>query len=200
LRTYEDSAWRKFYVFDVIVEDAGYIPYPQYQLMLEKYSIDYIPPICRVENPTMERLVIQLEKNTYLIKDGHGAGEGIVIKNYEYTNKYGRQTWAKLVRNEYKANHNKSQITDVKDRKQIELAIVEKYITAELVEKEFAKIKNDFGWSSKMIPMLLGKMFHCLVSEECWNFVKEHKNPVIDFKKMNQFVIMRVKQVKPEIF
>jgi hypothetical protein len=200
LRTYENSAWNKFYVFDVIVKDSGYLPYHTYQPILDKFGIDYIPPICRIENPTVERLIIQLEKNTFLIKDGYGPGEGIVIKNYEYKNKYGRQVWAKIVRNEYKAKHNKAQITDVVDKKQIELLIVEKYVTPDFIDKEFNKIKNDSGWSSKMIPRLFSTVYHCLITEECWNFVKEYKNPVIDFGRLYQFLIVKVKQVKPELF
>ena len=99
LKTYEESAWRKFYVFDVYLD--YYLPYEEYKVYLEEFDIEYIPPICRVKNPTTERLMKQLEKNGYLIQDGHGVGEGIVIKNYEWRNKFGHQVWAKIVKNEF---------------------------------------------------------------------------------------------------
>lgn len=112
LKTYSDNAWRKFYVFDVTYRDDNgetrYIPYEEYQKQLELYNIDYIPPICKIENPTYERMIELLDKNTYLIKDGAGTGEGIVIKNYDYRNKFGRQTWAKIVRNDFKTEHHKN--------------------------------------------------------------------------------------------
>ena len=76
LRTYTDSAWRKFYVFDVM-DGERHLHYDEYQPLLEKFSIEYIPPICKIENPTYERLVNQLDKNGYLIEDGKGTGEGI---------------------------------------------------------------------------------------------------------------------------
>jgi len=42
-----------------------------------------------------------------------------------------------------------------------------------VVEKE--------GWQSRYIPELLGRIFYTLIQEECWNFVKQFKNPKIDF-------------------
>jgi hypothetical protein len=203
LKTYYDSAWREFYVFDVVQEDGEnyrYIPYEDYKLMLEPYNISFIPPICKITNPTYERLVELLMKNTYLIKDGQGVGEGIVIKNYNYKNKYGRVTWAKIVRNEFKANHCSNKTTEVKEKKIVEEAICSKYITLSLVDKEIEKIRNEAGWSSRQIPRLLNTIFYCLVTEECWNFVKEHKNPVIDFGRLQYFAFDAVKKIKPEIF
>lgn len=199
LRTYEESAWRNFYVFDVMDGDE-YIPYDEYSKLLEKYGIEYIPPICKVENPTYERLIAQLEKNDYLIEDGKGTGEGIVIKNYDYRNKFGRIVWAKIVTNEFKAKHRKKDVTEVKEAKIIEQEIVEKFITKSLVEKEFAKINAEAGWSSKFIPRLLSTVFYCLVKEESWNFIKEFKNPTIDFKRLQYFTNSKVKELIPHLF
>ena len=203
LKTYADNAWRKFYVFDVTVEDNdgfSHIPYEDYSTMVSEFGIEVIPPICVIKNPSYERLVELLEKNVYLIKDGEGSGEGIVIKNYAYKNKYGRQTWAKIVTNEFKAKHWGNQPTEVKERKLVEQDIVDKYLTLSLVEKEYAKIENDGGWSSKMIPRLLNTVYYCLVSEESWNFVKEFKNPTIDYKRLMFMCNARIKELKPELF
>ena len=198
LRTYDDKAWGKFYVFDVMDYDA-YLPYEDYSLLLDAHDIEYIPPIAIIKNPTYEKLIGFLDRNTYLIKDGQGVGEGIVIKNYDYRNKYGRQTWAKIVSNEFKASHAKVQPTEVQERRLVEEDIVNKYVTLSLVEKEYAKIAID-GWESKMIPRLLGTVYYCLVKEECWNFVKEFKNPSIDFKRLMYFTNNRVKQLLPNLF
>jgi hypothetical protein len=201
LKTYEDTAWRKFYVFDVMNSSGIYLPYEIYKPMLEEFQIEYIPPICKVENPTYERLINQLEKNGYLIQDGKGTGEGIVIKRYDYVNKFGRTTWAKIVKNEFKTSHAKiGDVTELKENKIIEQDIVNKYVTLTLIDKEFAKIENDCGWTSKMIPRLLNTVFYCLITEECWNFVKEFKNPTIDFKRLAYFSTVKIKELKPNIF
>ena len=201
IRTYTEEAWHKFYVFDVVREDEGYLSYEEYQPLMEEFGIDYIPPICKVENPTIERIQNQLEKNDFLIEDGKGVGEGIVIKNYDYRNKYGRQTWAKIVANEFKAAHSKREVTVIKERTQVEAAIVDKYVTLSLIEKEYAKIvtEND-EWSAKFIPRLLNVVYYCLAKEESWNYVKEFKNPTVDYKRLAFFTTNKIKELFSQIF
>lgn len=199
LRTYQKTAWNNFYVFDVI-DGENYIPYEDYKVILDEFAIEYIPPICKVANPTYERLIDQLEKNGYLIEDGQGTGEGIVIKNYEYKNKFGRIVWAKIVKNEFKAKHQKTDVCELREAKLVEQEIVDKFVTLALIEKEKAKIENGNGWTSKYIPQLLGVVFYCLVKEDCWNFVKEFKNPTIDYKRLSFMTTQKVKELMPEIF
>ncbi len=197
LKTYKDDAWRKFYVFDVMNGD-DYLSYDEYKPILEKFNIEYIPLLAKIENPTHEELVELLDKNTYLIEEGKGVGEGIVIKNYAYKNKFGRTTWAKIVKSDFR-NIKKPNLKHGNDRI-IEKEIVEKYINETLVQKEYAKIANETGWSSKMIPRLLNTVYYCLIKEESWDFVKEYKNPVIDFKKLNFYSNERVKEIIPKLF
>lgn len=199
LKTYQESAWRNFYVFDVM-DVNEYLTYDQYSKLLNKYGIDYISPICKIENPTYERLINQLEKNDYLIEDGKGTGEGIVIKNYDYINRFGRVVWAKIVKNEFKAKHRKGKVTELKENKIIEQEIAEKFVTKSLVEKEFAKIESESGWSSKLIPRLLNTVFYCLIKEDSWNFIKEHKNPTIDYKRLMHFSNNKVKELMAHLF
>ena len=200
LKTYNEKAWRKFYVFDVM-EGENYLPYEEYAAILEPFGIEFIPPLCKVENPTYERLISQLENNGYLIEDGKGIGEGIVIKNYDYKNKYGRVTWAKIVTNEFKAKHAKCQVTEIKETKVIEQEICEKFVTKSLIEKEFSKIETECGdWSSKYIPRLINTVYYCLVTEECWNFVKEFKFPNVDFKRLQFFCTQQIKAQMPVLF
>lgn len=200
LKTYNQSAWRKFYVFDVM-DGERYLPYEQYKELLDKYNIEYIPPICKIKNPTYERLIAQLEKNGYLIEDGKGTGEGIVIKNYDYENKFRRTTWAKIVKNEFKAEHQRvSDVTEIKENKIIEEEIVNKFVTLSLVEKEHAKIDNETGWTSRQIPQLLNTVYYCLVSEETWNFIKVFNKPTVDFKRLFYFTTNKIKELMPHLF
>lgn len=199
LKTYKETAWRNFYVFDVM-NGEEYLPYEEYKIILERFEIEYIPPICKINNPTYECLVAQLEKNGYLIEDGKGIGEGIVIKNYDFKNKFGRTVWAKIVTNEFKAKHAKCDVTEVKECKIIEEEIVDKFVTSPLVEKEYSKINLEQGWSSKHIPQLLNVVFFCLIKEESWNIVKEFKRPTIDYKRLFMFTVNRIKVLMPQLF
>ncbi len=206
LKTYRDDAWQKFYIFDVCIdkEDGSleYIPYDIYQPMLEEFRLDYIPPICIVKNGSYEYFVKALEKNNFLIKDGAGAGEGIVIKNYSFYNKFGRQTWAKIVTSEFKEKHIKTMGCPVLEaQKMIEEKIVEDFCTSAFIEKEYAKIVTEKeGWQSKYIPELLGRVFSELIKEEIWNIVKKYKYPKVNFKTLNALVIQKIKEVKKELF
>ena len=51
-----------------------------------------------------------------------------------------------------------------------------------------------------MIPQLLNTVFYTLVKEESWNFIKENKNPTIDYKYLMRLAYAKVKEFKPELF
>lgn len=201
LKTYEDGAWRKFYVFDIRDENEAYVPYDEYKLILDGIGMEYIPPIYSTTDPTDEQLYGMLEHNTFLVQDGLGKGEGIVIKNYDFVNRFGHTVWAKIVSAEFKAKHVKEMgPPEMKGALTVERDIVDKYVTKPLAEKVFAKIKAGDGWSSRMIPRLLQTVFYDLVREDCWNFVKAHKNPTIDFRKLQALTYAKVKTYLPEVF
>ncbi|MDV3882915.1 hypothetical protein CMU04_06240 [Elizabethkingia anophelis] len=204
LKTYRDDAWKKLYVFDVIVEENGeikYLHYNQYKQILEEYNIDYIPAFYKIKNPEYNKLLEILDHNNYLIQDGQGKGEGIVIKNYDYVNKFGRTIWAKMVTSEFKEKNIKTfGATELQQSKLIEEEIVDKFITKALCEKEYSKIENEDGWSNKMIPKLLNVIYYNLIKEECWNFVKDFKNPTVNFKTLQHFSFSKTKEHLKNIF
>lgn len=202
LKTYRDDAWRKFYVFDVEDAYGTYLSYSEYQPLLDEFDIDYIPPLCVIRNATYDNLLVELQNNFFLIQEGNGCGEGIVIKNYGFANKFGRTVWAKIVTNEFKEKHVKVMGPTVKNMKEMpENVIAYQYITKHLVDKVYSKIVNEMqGWNSRYIPRLLSTVFYDLVNEEIWNAVKKMKNPTINFKTLNSLTIMRVKELKPELF
>jgi len=207
LKTYVPDAWRKFYVFDVMkYPDAAalcYVPCDDYQSWMDQYGIEYIPCMATVENGTEEVFINMLDKNTYLVQDGSGAGEGVVLKRYDFVNRYGRTTWAKLVTNSFKFGHFKAMgAPALKDGAVIEEVIVNQYVTRGTVEKEFAKICYEKGaWDSKLIPMLLGCVYHTLVTEELWHALKKFKaHQVIDFRVLQRLCIAKVKEMRSDLF
>lgn len=202
LKTYRQDSYRNFYVFDVYDEISGRnVDYNEYQPLLEQFEIDYIPYIAKITNGSYEQFINQLQHNTYLIEDGKGIGEGIVIKNYDFVNKYGRQIWAKIVTSEFKEKHNKEMGGhEVKGKKLVEEEIANEFVTAALCEKVLAKIENDGGFTSRQIPRLLNTVYYDVVNEDTWNFVKKHKNPAINFKTLQHFVFQKTKENLPQIF
>lgn len=205
LKTYRENAWRRFYIFDVCIDtengELEYLPYSKYQPILEKFNLDYIPPITIIKNGTYEQFIEQLNKNVFLIEDGKGVGEGVVLKNYEFKNKYGRCTWAKIVTSEFKEKHSKEMGVPNIENKPIEQKIIDNFCTEALIEKTYSKIvTEEDGWKSRYIPRLFSTVYHDIIVEEMWNVIKKYKDPIINFRTLKSMIIMKVKQIKPELF
>lgn len=202
LKTYRDDAWRRFYVFDVVVGDR-HMPYEEYKEICDRVEYDdYLSPLRVIKNPTEEQLYRTLEENRVLIGDGSGVGEGVVIKNYEFVNRFGRQVWAKIVTTEFKEKHVKAMGHPItQGQKHIEEEIVSEYVNSSLVDKVHANIQQDSGgWSSKYIARLLQTVYYDLVREHSWDYVKQHKNPKLDYKTLMRFCNQRTKQLRPDLF
>lgn len=204
VRSYKIDAWRKFYVFDVCIDDKEtgklkYLPYEFYKPFLEEFGIDYIPPIDIVYNGEYEDFTKLLDKNNFLIQEGRGTGEGIVIKNYEFKNYEGKSIWAKIVSSEFKNSKKMKKFLDENGVRMIEHDIVNRFVTIAFVEKEYAKIAED-GWNSRKIPILLNTVYHELITEEMWNILKKFHYPVIDFRTLRMCCDQQVKLAMPQLF
>lgn len=194
LRTYIPEAWRKLYIFDVM-EDGKYLTCDEYFEDLKDCGIDFIPVLALTKDSTLEQLISFVEHNTFLMQTGQ-IGEGIVIKRYDFVNRFGNTVWAKIVRLHVKAaqkGHNPLK-SDT-----IETQIVDAFLTPEFVQKEFDKIAAD-GWSNKLIGKFLGVTWYTFITEETFNFLRKFHNPKIDFGLLNRLVIEKIKFFKADLF
>ena len=200
LKTYEEDAWGKFYIFDVFSDlRETFIPYQDYSPHLRDMNLDYIPVIATLDNADQERVESLLEKNTFLIKDGCSYGEGLVLKNYDYVNKYGRVLWAKVVANKFKEAHVKEMGgAKIEYQPVIERKIAEKYVTVVRIDKMVEEMGE---WSQRRIPELFNRIYHDVVAEELWDFIKKHNNKVvISFNSLFREIVRAIKSAKPELF
>jgi hypothetical protein len=205
LKRYAADAWRKFYVFDilkvngpeVIVDENGvvlngeYIPIDEYVPMLEGYGINFIPLLAKLENPTMDDLKALLQKSgSFLITEG--LGEGIVIKNYGYRNKFGHQTWAKMLTEDFSLHKKelRKENSDLKAEHPVEHRIVDLFLTPEAISKEFLKFKETKGgWDITMTGEFLGRFWNEWLDDNIKLILKKLKTPTIDFKAL-QIIVM----------
>lgn len=196
LKTYRDDAWRNFYVFDVMDENERHLKFNEYESILKEFNINYIPPLAVIKNCTYDKLIEFTKVNNYLIKDGEGVGEGIVIKNYDFINKYGRNVFAKIVTSEFKEKHTKEMgASYIEMKNPIEENIVNEFVTKSLCEKEYSKIELKYnGFSNKNIIELLNTVYYELIREESWQFIKKYQNPIIDFRTLQSLVFKKVKE------
>jgi hypothetical protein len=205
VKTYRDSAWRKFYIFDVLDRESNtFIPYEQYVPLIEEFGLDYIPCIKKFKNGSWENFLYEANNCKYLIdteKYPESVGEGVVIKNYEWKNAFNRQPWAKIVTQEFKDDNAKIFGPNLLETKSNASIICDKACTAALIEKEYQKIVTEVGgWYSKFIPRLLHTVFYSVVKEELWDCLKEIKYGQVNFKELQQLCIVKVKETKKELF
>jgi len=208
LKTYHEDAWHKFYVFDVVRfdvqpgsdENGRHLHYDGYKEVLDKYGIEYIVPQRILINPSVEDCMRETDANEWLVTEG--KGEGVVLKNYDFVNQFGRQVWAKIVTSDFKQKHHKEMGAPItKCTSLVEPEVVEALLTADIIDKVYANICcSEGGWSSKMIPRLLETVWHDFVIECSYEMVKKWKLPTINYKTLKAFTIQKIKALKPELF
>lgn len=202
LKTYRDEVWRRFWVFDVFNNATNqYLSYPEYKGLMDEFQFDYIPPLRIIKNGSYEYFIDCLGKNDFFIRDGAGVGEGIVLKNYNYTNRFGNLAFAKFVTSEFKEKHHREMGAPESAKTLTEELICQEFLTSSMVEKIYAKIMNECdGWNSRYIPRLLETAYHDLIVEEMYNAQKKHKNASINFGVLHHFAVSRVKELLPHVF
>ena len=147
-------------------------------------------------------------------------GEGIVLKNYAWRDKFGRQPWAKLVRNEFKEDNRRAFGTPVLGEAfQVEVAIAEEHCSPALVGKVRGKIVAalaaehgldlmepntqrliEHHYRGKVIPRLLETVYHDVVTECLWDAIKRHRDPIVDFKSLRRHCVRLTKTYAEDLF
>lgn len=212
---YKKEVYGDFFVFDVVIYDENdkpaYIPYNEYTSLLEQYDIKYIPRIGVIENITEDDFekLIELATEHFVDKElaqGKQA-EGIVIKNYDYANKHGKQIWAKVVTEEYKKRkHNRVRINSdgEVDTRSCEQILVDETLTDAFVEKEIQKFTEANGTLVKQqISTLFKYIWETWVSEEILNMLaimKKYKKDLFEPKELDRLMKEKVKMVIPHLF
>ena len=222
LKTYRDDAWRQLYVFDARCPDTfRYLHYDEWAPQLIEAGANVIDPLCIINNPTEEDIErVRDMHNTYLIEEGQGLGEGVVVKNYAFSNRVGKTVWGKSVRNDFKEKNMREMGPPKREGStQYEALIADLYVTDAFVEKTRVKVEmamiHEAGLSvadynekvgylaekrGQLIPRLLSTVYSELIDEETASFVKKFKDPTINFKKLRQFTTAQVKKHAKDLF
>ena len=163
IKTYRKDAYNRFYVFDIVSKDEFYTDYAEIEKVCKEYEIDYVPIMKKLRFPKVEDITNLVNQNHFLFPDNTFIGEGIVIKNLDFTNRYGRRVWAKIVTSDFKQ---KKYVKDEKEKYSLEQEIAEKYLTLDIVDKVYAKLMTEREfWNNKLIPQLLGTVYHDFITE-----------------------------------
>lgn len=178
---YPKEHMNKFYVFDVYDEYTdSYLPFQDYSHYLEECGVLFLKPLANVTEDYKAIIDKYLGYSDY---NASPSGEGLVIKNYNFTNKFGRQVYGKIVTKDFREVHSVTWPTAPKE--DVESRIVSKYITEARVRK--IAEKHDLR-EMKDIPKLFGMVYNDLITEDMWDILKKFKNPSIDFKKFYRMI------------
>ena len=178
IRGYENKVWEDWHVFDVFDTDKGrWLTFEEYEPILKKYNITYIHPFEKIVNPDVDTLMSFVNDNHYLMT-GDAIGEGIVLKNYDFKNAYGRTTWAKIVREEFKVA-SKAKPEDRGQDISMESKIVESYLNPDFIEKEYYKYVDENGtWNDKMIPGFIQHVYSEWWKDYSYDVIATLRKPI----------------------
>jgi len=198
---YPNEHVNKFYVFDVEDRETGeMLDYEVYEPFLELYDVLYLKPFANLDlrshacmRPPREVLSDLVGHTDF---GGKPQGEGIVIKNYGFVNRYGRQTYGKMLHKDFKTLNNKI-FKDNINKMPIEGQIATKHCTFERVCHEADKVidaNNGEPLSMKDMGRMIGTVYHDIITEDMWSILKKWKNPTIDFRKLRADITELTKQ------
>ena len=181
-----------FYVFDRYDTKINkYIPIDE--SALAECGIRFVPSKV-ISNENVEETVKSLNSDfgKFLLEDSFEYGEGYVIKNYDAVNKYGRQTWAKIL-NEKPSIQGKDLFSGIRN----------KFFTDAWIDKETIKYVEKFPreFTETIEPtelFIYDKYCNMLISEfikeEVANIVFKFKYPKISFQELKVFLSKILKE------
>ena len=199
IKDYQIDAWNKFYVFDVLNTKSGrWLPYSEYRDLLAPYGFNIIPPLKVADWPilTTEYTEDLLTNNHYLMIDDEHIGEGIVIKNYDYKNSYGRTTWAKIVNPTFKSK-SRAKFKGLEE-KTLYTDIVQKLLTPEALQHEYLKFIDEYGeLRAEYYPKFLGLTWNGWLEDNWRKIIKLAGKNDINFDTLHKVVVDTIKIYYP---
>jgi hypothetical protein len=193
--SYNETAYKRFYLFDIMIKDTDFYELPQVYKTARKYGIDTPQLFFSKENPTVEEIAECVGKSEIGEK-----GEGVVIKNFGFVSNFGRTDYAKVVTEKFKEDNalifggnNKHSNT------YNEMYIVNKYCTLARVEKIMHKIEPtiDEKLDMKHIPRITSTVYHDILTEEIWEINKKVQS--INFRSLQRLVSRKAKQIYVDV-
>lgn len=182
---YEDSAYNKFYVFDgmflnTLYEDdngsggGDYVPYDYLQEKLSQFDIESVPcELCPELCPNLEigdTHLFQLETARYLLKEEASGGEGVVLKNYDYKNPYGKSIWVKVINKE--AYRQKQRIYVQKEYAQSDIEFVRNNLDEHFLDKCYNKMNEE----SEFLRTHIGEYIKLCKNDFFEDYITEDSN------------------------
>lgn len=191
---YNELVYKKFYLFD-IERDGKFLAPADVRAYASIFDIDIVHEFAVLENPVLADLEKFLGQTVLGSK-----GEGIVIKNVNFVNKFGDQVYAKMVTQEFKEDNStvfggNNKYSDT----YWEQYVVNKYMSVARVKKIMNKMqpKVDVKLDMEHTPMIGNASYHDMITEEIWEIQK--KVPEINFTALRRLSIKKAIRIFHDI-
>ncbi len=195
---YYELAYKQFYLFDIEDADGNRVGRSTLDDMANKYGIKTAYLFADIENPTLEQIKEFAGKTMLGTK-----GEGVIIKNDAFINKFGSRQHGKYVTQEFKEDNAVTFGGNNKDSETYwEMYFTNKVCTLARVQKIMHKMESMHGrLDMQHIPMIMGTAFHDIVTEEGWEIAKEmvRNKQAFNFAAFKKLCDKKVKQIYVEL-
>lgn len=191
---YKETAYRKMYLFDIMCGDKFFTIDEVYNIA-NQYNIETPKLFGCIKNPTTEYI-----KEITGQSELGDKGEGIVIKNMDFINKFGHRVYAKMVTEKFKETN---AITFGGNNKHSdsywEMWVVNKYITLARVQKIIHKIQPliDKRLNLEHTPRVASTVIHDMITEEAYEIFK--KVPAINYRLLKRLASKKAIQIYHDI-
>jgi len=197
IKNYLDGGFFIFAIFDA--EKGIYIPYPDYEHMLKSFYDKTLTPIAVLSHPSLSDIVSLMDKNNYNLP-ANQFGEGIVIYNYDYRDKYGHPFIGKMVRQDYLDNKSrKSKANIAQANGETEREFVEQFCTVSEISKAQAKVMVAMGvdeWTNDkaLIGRTMNEVVTSVIEDNLVDFVLKKKMKVtVNFGNVRNLINQKVR-------
>ena len=193
---YNKDSYKKWYMYDIydnyndtFCDPSDVVNYA------DCYNILYPYTKYAINNPTIEYL-----KELVGISSLGDKGEGIVIKNHKFINRWGNRCYAKLVSQEFLEDN--ALVFDSNSKASesyTEMYFVNKYMQKSRVNKICQKLQPEISerLDLKHIPRIINTAYYDMISEEAWEIAKANK--VVNFSRLKTLCLKKAKLLYMEI-
>jgi hypothetical protein len=197
---YNESAYKKFYLFDITVVRDGeeveeFLTKEEVIKVADYYNIPRPEYHGSFKNPTSEQILEHVGKSVLGEK-----GEGVVIKNHEFRDKFGSHNYAKIVTENFKEDNAVNFGGNNKHSESYwELYVVNKYMSLARVEKVMHKIQPlvDKRLDLEHIPRISNTCYHDMLTEEIWEI--QDKVESLNFRSLKRIALKKAVAIYKEI-
>lgn len=197
---YNELAYKKFYLFDITTVKPGdepeeFLPREAVRAIGEGEKFNMPIDLGTFLNPTEEELKPLVGKTSLGL-----VGEGIVIKNPAFRDKFGSHNYAKIVSEAFREDNGVTFGGNNKHSETYwEMYVVNKYMTLARIEKVMNKIQPliEKKLDLEHIPRVSNTAYHDMLTEEIWEI--QDKVVTLNFGVLKRVAMKKAVQIYKDL-